>query len=442
MVNKCRCVFTLSLLFGCIPQAIAQSAPNAQQRVEAQLQDEPFYQQVLKAPALIPGNMTQTSVNCPLPHKDEIHPQYKSAKQSQSDKSGWEQRISANWDYFKNVEQDSKIVMIDSRHQGGEMAYRYLANDNSHNTLYEPWSTSKVMAITAAISKARAQGVGARSLAGGKVPVADLITSIHTYQPFGGADGNSNAIATYLVNAAGRDYVSGLFQGNWLKIANPSVGLRGGYYVEIFNPGSPFWLDKVNNRRAAMPVLTANDADPGYRSYRCQECGLTGNKPMTAMAQAEWLKRLAVHDRDESTRHPNLTSDDIQTLFYGDGHSDSRHKHGGMVMGISRLLPHALSLALGGDIDNAKTTLDNLTDGQWRIFQKIGWGPSETRGKSEVAVLAHVCLPGVLGGHEFTLAAHTAVDGDAEIRVSDAAKKMQRLLNQSINRLLTDTKSN
>ncbi|GGD53565.1 hypothetical protein GCM10011357_06700 [Lacimicrobium alkaliphilum] len=421
-----------------VSQVAAQTpSDNAQQRVEARLQDAPFYQNVLKASALLPENMQQRSISCTLAQSEKNNPEYKSSRQSRLNEPGWEQRISADWDYFGETEPDTKVLVIDHRQQGDEMAYRYLANGHSQDTLYEPWSTSKVMAITGAISKARSQGVGARSLAGGYVPVADLITSIHTYQPFGKANGNSNAIATYMVNAAGRDYITGLFQGNWLKLSNSTVGLRGGYYVEIFNPGAPFWLDTESEKQAAMPILTANTADPGYRSYRCETCGLTGNKPMTTLAQAEWLKRLAVHERDKMTRHPNLTGEDVQTLFYGDGHSDSEHPHGGMIMGISRLIPHALSRALGGNVSSAKNVLDQHNEGNWRIFQKIGWGPSETRGKSEMAMLAHLCLPGVMGGREFTLAAHTGVEGDAEVRVNDAAKKMQRLLDLTMKTLLT-----
>lgn len=442
MSKRCNLLLSLSLLASCVSQAAVQSPPdNAQQRVEARLQDAPFYQNVLKAPALIPANIEHTSINCSLSPNDKQIPGYKTSQQSRLDEPGWERRVSADWDYFGETEPDSKILIIDHRLQGDAMVYRYLANEHSQDRLYEPWSTSKVMAITAAISKARAQGVSAKSLAGGKVAVADLITSIHTYEPFGKADGNSNAIATYMVNAAGRDYITGLFQGNWLKLSNPRIGLRGGYYVEIFDPGAPFWLDIDTSKRAAMPILTANTADPGYRSYRCESCGLTGNKPMTTLAQAEWLKRVAVHERDKLTRHPNLTEEDVQTLFYGNGHSDSNHPLGGMIMGVSRLIPHSLSRALGGNIDNAKSLLDQLNDGKWRIFQKIGWGPSETRGRSEMAMLAHVCLPGVQGGREFTLAAHTGVDGDDEVRVNEAAKKMQRLLDKTIGRLL-ESKSN
>ncbi|WP_088328759.1 hypothetical protein [Lacimicrobium sp. SS2-24] len=435
MVHKCSRLALLSVLFICVPIAHAQTPLNAQQRVEASLQDEPFYQQVLKASALMPADTTDTNLGCEIRGGAPV-PEYATATQSQLNQPDWESRIRADWDFFKGTEENTRLLVIDYRMQESQLAYRYLANRQSQNQLYEPWSTSKVMAITAAISAARAQGVGAQSLAGGVVPVADLITSIHTYTPFGGADGNSNAIATYLVNAAGRDYITGLFQGNWLKLNDARIGLRGGYYVEIFNPGAPFWSDPVSGKKAAMPVLTANTADPGYRSYRCDACALTGNKPMTTLAQAEWLKRLAVHGRDNVSPHPNLTPSDVRTLFYGMGHSDAKSEHGGMIAGISRLIPHAISRALGGNEDNAKVLLDELNQGKWRIFQKLGWGPSGTRGMSEVAMLAHVCLPGVQGGREFTLAAQAAVEGDAEIRVNDAAKKIQTLLTSGMHALL------
>lgn len=100
MVNRSSITIAVSMIVSFTAQAVGQPEPNAQQRVEASLQDEPFYQQVLKAPAIIPANMTQASVNCPLTSHQDMHSQYKSARQSQSDQYGWEQRISADWRFF------------------------------------------------------------------------------------------------------------------------------------------------------------------------------------------------------------------------------------------------------------------------------------------------------------------------------------------------------
>ncbi|AWL11611.1 hypothetical protein HMF8227_01130 [Saliniradius amylolyticus] len=420
------------------PTATEQSsndkAKNAQQRVHQKLEQDPFYKQQITSQPLLPANLSEPYIQCPLSSSQSGD--YKSSEQVDYSQPGWEQRIAADWDYFDSSEEAGRILVIDFQQRDQSLAYRYLANANTQDDLYEPWSTSKIMAITGAVSKAREHGVGARSLAGGVVPVPDLITSINSYAPFGQANGNSNSIATYLVNAAGRDYLTSLFHDNWLKLSNDNVSLRGAYYREVFNPGEDLWLDPETGKTAPMPTLESNSDDPGYRDYRCDDCGLTGNKPMTTLAQAEWLKRLASHQQDKATRHPNLTAEDVQTLFYGTGHSDEQHQYGGMLQGISRMLTHALAKGIDADTQDPKATLDKSTDGQWRIFQKIGWGPSGTRGRSEVVILAQVCLPEYQGGKAFTLAAQSSVEGNDEALVSNAGQKLQKLMTHSLEQYL------
>jgi hypothetical protein len=151
------------------------------------------------------------------------------------------------------------------------------------------------------------------------------------------------------------------------------------------------------------------------------------------LAQAEWLKRLGVHERDPLSRHPYLQTEDIDVLFFGSGHSDKQHQVGGMLQGISLMLHNAVATAIAGELPaDPKKVLDKATKGQWRIWQKIGWGPSETRGTGETVVLAHVSLPHYQGGKEFTIAAQTAATGDGEIYVNYAGIKMQSLLTQSL----------
>lgn len=182
--------------------------------------------------------------------------------------------------------------------------------------------------------------------------------------------------------------------------------------------------------------------DLGYLPYRCESCGLTGNKPMTTLAQAEWLKRLAMHNKDPTTAHPYIKSSDIDTLFYGIGHSQQPDKFAGMTLGISTMLQQAIAkyLSRSDAIITpaiAKNTLDKATKGQWRVFQKIGWGPSETRSTSENVVLAYVCLPHYQGGKAFVVAAQTEVQGAKDENVGLAGLKMQALLDSAISQYLS-----
>ena len=148
-----------------------------------------YYDNVMGSVPYLPANLSDTFISCPLsnPTSKIMDNQYRTSKQVNYQKSNWEQRITANWDYFDSTAAQGRILAIDFQQQTHGLGYRYLANDQTQDQLYEPWSSSKIMAFTAAVAKARQSGVGANSLAG-NTPLADLITSIHSYQPFGKAD--------------------------------------------------------------------------------------------------------------------------------------------------------------------------------------------------------------------------------------------------------------
>jgi hypothetical protein len=75
----------------------------------------------------------------------------------------------------------------------------------------------------------------------------------------------------------------------------------------------------------------------------------------------------------------DVKSDDVDVLFFDTGHTDNQHINGGMMQGINTMLHNAISTAIAGKLPSyPKKVLDEATQGQWRIWQKIGWGPSET----------------------------------------------------------------
>lgn len=400
----------------------------------------------MQAPPLLPRNLSSQSIACSVrsskPYNTVIQTKKnrKTSTQIQYQKPNWEQRIETDWHYFSNTKSIGKITVIDISQHGDELAYRYLSN-GAQNQHYEPWSSSKIFAYTAAIAKARQQGLGANSTVG-KYHIADLITAIHTYEGFGSAPGDSNAIATWLANIAGRDYISRLMHKSWLNLADAHIFFRGAYATNALKPGSHVWRDKASNKTVSLENFANSRDDPGYLPYHCTTCAKTGNKPMTTLMQAEWLKRLATHQRDTLTQHPDLQSEDIEVLFYGKGHTDQNHHIGGMMQGISRMLSHAIARQISGNPDvvhdQAKLILDKATQGQWRIFQKIGGGPSETRGSGESVILAHVCLPHYQGGREFTIAAQASHPGNDEMDIARSGLKMQKLLDLSMLTLLNN----
>ncbi len=398
---------------------------------------ERYLESALNPPPLLPDDISDLSIECPLANQADSE-SYRSHSDVDYLQPGWETRIASDWSFFDAPASDGWLTVIDFRREDNRLTYRYLANDQSHDRLYEPWSSSKIQAFTAAVSTLRQHGIGADASVG-EVSLSDLITSINSYAPSGNADGNSNAIATFLLNIAGRDYATALFHDSWLKIANEDVRFRGAYGPTAFSPSSNEFVSSDGETRYTPSVYSAASDDPGYLTYRCEGCGTDGNKAMTALAQAEWLKRLASHSREPAARHPRLETSDVETLFFG-GHGRDTHEAGGMLAGISVFLPEALARALApGSTGNAKRTLDAMTDGRWRVYQKVGWGPSETRGTSELVMLAHVCLPGVGGsGREFTLVARASVPGadPNEHGVGDAGLKLSRLLDRSLPKLL------
>jgi hypothetical protein len=429
-----------------LPAFVSPMSPN-KQMTEAENYTAPsdafvdyYYANMMNIKPYIPQNLQTTELGCSTLTARNTE-QYAASISTDYSQPYWESRVKSDWDFFNIDAQAGKVLVIDfgqvTQQGQTQLGYRYLSNDNTYDTLYEPWSSSKIFAYSAALAKARQQGMSGHAMAGAH-RISDLITSINTYEPSANADGNSNAIATYFANVAGRDYLTSLFHDRWLLLHNPLIRFRGAYGPTAFAPSAPTWLNLTTEAVVSINSFAQATDDPGYQGYRCKTCGLNGNKPMTTLAQAEWLKRLAAHDRDPATAHPELQTIDIETLFYGaQAHSQQAKDLGGMALGISRILHQAIAEAIAGQaVNNPKRILDNATQGQWRIFQKIGWGPSETRNTGEHVVLAHVCLPHYQGGREFTIAAQTSHPEALDRSVNHAGIKMQRMLASAMEQLL------
>lgn len=413
-----------------------QSLQEAQQAVKQQPQQ--FYQQVMLAAPILPADLTNIAMREHSVANNTAQSSYKTARDVDYSKAGWQQRVAADWQYFDIPAAKGKLLIIDYQQQGSQLAYRYLAN-GSQNELYEPWSSSKIQAFSGAIAKVRATNfqLGAHATVGNS-NVADLITSINSYAPFGSADGNSNAIASYFINVAGREYLTNLFADSWLKLNDSRIMFKGAYATDVFTPSTTRWQSIDSDTISSdIAYFTANSDDPAYLGYRCDGCDLTGNKAMTTLAQAEWLKRLASHTREPLTQQPFLQAQDIDVLFNGTGHTDKTAEVGGMMQGISQMITESLAQALAPhDTRPAKQILDELTQGQWRVWQKIGWGPSETRSTTETVMLAHVYLPFIQGGREFTLAAQNSVLGASEENLAATGIQMQANFTHAFKQLL------
>src|SRR5262249_3401263 len=121
------------------------------------------------------------------------------------------------------------------------------------------------------------------------------------------------------------------------------------------------------------------------------------NKMMTPLAQAEWLKRLAMHEKDKNTAMPNLLNEDIETLFYGTETVSTTNKarlpQSGMGAGISRYVVQGLVNNHDAALADLQKMMNDLGGENWRVFQKLGSGYSTKRSREEILVLSNVCLP-------------------------------------------------
>lgn len=389
-----------------------------------------------------PANLENLTIEC-ADAEANTNGDYLTSKQVNYNANGWEERVSKDWTFFTVPASTGKILVIDNQIHQGTPSYRYLSNGTQHD-LFEPWSSSKVFAYTGAMAALREQyNVGADGFIG-QYNIADLITSIHSYEEHGTANGDSNSIASYFVNLATRDRLTRLLHKNWLNLTNAHIIFSGAYGVDVLSPEPHQWRSQMQSSPIALGNLLINSEDPAYLPYKCDSCGKTGNKAMSTLAIAEWLKRLAMHSIDTKTAHPHLTYTDVDVLFHGSGHTDEGKKTAGMMRGISLQLGLAIARGLTGktdlDTNSAEQILNESTSGKWRIYQKIGWGPSETRGTGENVMLAHVCLPLEHKTASFTVAAQASHPEPTEESVWKSGEKMQIMLDQAMQKLLGQDK--
>ncbi|GBL05963.1 hypothetical protein [Glaciecola sp. KUL10] len=396
-----------------------------------------YFNKVMNATPIMPAKANyshvMTSVCLSPQNANSPANKFKTNKQSQTELINWESRVAHDWTFFNISADDGKILVIDFKQLDQNVGFRYLANAHTQTELYEPWSSSKIQAYSAAMAKIRAQNktLGANAFIG-DIAIADMISSINSYEQTGLSPDDSNALASLFANIAGRDYLTDLFYQEWLNLSQQGAFFRGAY--------GPFALE-VDDEIVSLGTTalsletryyeTAID-DPGYLAYRCSDCGLTGNKPMYTLAQAEWLKRLATHQSHKETRHPYLEQQDVDVLFYGNAVLSASSPIGGMKNGISNMLQIAIAQAISAkninnDLELAKKILDRHTQGEWRVFQKIGWGISETRSATENVVLAHVCLPNYQGGRAFTVVAQAAIGLGSDIELMNQEQEYAEL---------------
>ena len=385
-----------------------------------------------------PGTLSHTFLSCPVMNEHQTQRAsfgsqeytYKNSTEIDYSQDHWDERLASNWSALDGlVELGMHAVLIDIRQVEGKPAYLYLASRGRQHKLYETWSSSKFIAAVAAISKARLNSegkVGAESKVGG-YQIGDLISRMHRYYVnFGAASASSNALGKYFAKLAGAStshpegYANWLLGSGWLKMSDATYMNAASFGESPFDPESLNWTSDVSGMSQVMPPGTGN-----------------GNKEMSALAQAEILKRMSQHERDPSTRVPGFQDIDAQILFYGNPARSG--EPGGMSAGVSNYLTHGLTGA--STATSIRSTLDAMAGDQWRVYSKMGWGDSSNpnRGCSakrpcgEAILVAYACLPQYQGGHEFVLVTYASYPGRTH---EFASKKTSR----TVDKLMTAIK--
>lgn len=227
---------TLSLIPGC---AIDGSNDAETDEAQEELSTAP------DARTIAPSKLGTRFITCPVRNTQKAASAtfrgkayaYKTDAEMDPTSPGWESRATFDDHALDGlVPADASAMLIDIRRVNGKPAYAYYGANGNRHTTYEPWSSAKFMAASAAMSRVRSSsslGVGGRSTVGGSA-VGDLVTAMEAYRSSGNVSASSNALAGYFLTVAGARYTNGLLQGNWLNLAGD-----GSQFHVSTNPGAP-----------------------------------------------------------------------------------------------------------------------------------------------------------------------------------------------------------
>jgi len=344
---------------------------------------------------------------------------YKTDREVGFRSAGWEGRATVDDRALDGLVPGSdRALVIDIRRVNGKPAYAYFGAHGKIHETYEPWSSAKFMAASAAMARVRAVS---QSKVGGPAnvavgPVGHLVTAMESYATAGGIPGASNEIAGYFLTVAGADRTNALFGANWLALSADESGFR-----ISSSPG------RTNSAWGAAPYAAGNTwtMPNGPSAAVVRDSRMVADKPMSALAQGEWLKRLTQHELSPESSMPGIQKADLDVLFYG---APGTAKPGGMLAGVSNYVANAIvGTSTLGEVDTIRR-LDQKNGGKsnWRIFDKVGWGDSSTRSRSEVVLVSYACLPEFDGGHEIVVVLRTSIP---RASVEAAGKVAQTTMN-------------
>jgi hypothetical protein len=249
---------------------------------------------------------------------------------------------------------DVTVILV--RRIAGVPHYRYLSN-GSHADTFQPWSSTKFMAIANAAAALRSRSSYQVGLTAevGRVSLGDLVTVVHSYDE---REFSSNGLARYFHNIGGRREAQKLVS-SWL--ARPGVETFGGNYG-VREPALGYAFAEASGATISMiPDTTSGPANH-----------------LSTFTLAEFLKRLVMHREDAATRLPGIQWADLKTLFYGAERSRAYTSGWGGMSADPSIYVHA---------GVPMSAVEQRSRGTWRVFGKLGFG------KGEFVHVSYACLP-------------------------------------------------
>ena len=281
------------------------------------------------------------------------------------------------------------------------------------SSAYETWSSSKIFAMANAAGTLRGREtttcvpagmLGIDSHTNGKASdtllLGDLATIICSYDRTAGY--TSNSLSSYFHDLGWREKIHDLVQSNWLGDLSVSLG---GNYGEATPGDLGFRLTSNSNGDVSCDAIDKPlNSTPKYENS------------LTALAAAEMTRRLVLHDAvDPSLRFPYLTSADARTILQGADYTAYANatlfplQMGGMSADTSIFLQSHLDM----------NSVEEASQGNWRIYSKLGCGYSSDRKVGEIVTNVYACLPGTFGV-ELTVHVRGSVPGDSGITQVEA----------------------
>ena len=314
----------------------------------------------------------------------------------------------------------------------------YCAGDSSRDDATETWSSSKIFAMANAAGHLRteetpctaaADKIGLDGSTVGKhdvTPLGDLATVVCSYDTTAGY--SSNSLSSYFHDIGFRDRIHSLVAKNgWLLGNNPQPAYTpqpqslGGNYGEA----TPSDLGFEFTAAAGDPQCGA-DKDPWPTMY---------DNSISALSAAELTRRIVqFREIPEDTRFPGMLWEDAQAEMYGAETSllFPGLQWGGMTADTAIFLQSALNM----------TRVEQESQGQFRIFSKLGAGWSSSREKGEIVSNAYACLP-VLDsngqpvpnqGYEFTISVKGSISVDPSL--VEVEKQVYEAVQQTVGAIL------